>query len=216
MRRMVVAVAWLLLVTPRAASADVITYEFVQTSASLPGLVFDASITIDGTFADLPTINCLTNLFSLLPPPGCHADLTPLLDLEVKIPGSGSAFWLTEFELRVPPPECFTGTISCPAFQYPSWSLSPAALMYLSIFTTWGISFDAIATIAYGADFGTCAGSYFDTNCTATGVWQASTAGAPEPPTVVLFAAFLTALAWRRAYQRRLRAQPVRSREHAP
>ncbi len=186
MRRLLLAAALVCLTTP--AYAVPITYQYVQTGASVPGLVINASLTIDGTFADLPTIVCAPC------PNGSVFDFNPLKALVVTVPFGIIAHTFTLAD--------FTGQIVFPVPSgSPRWTISPTGISYINLFESFSINLTN-GLIHYDADgMGLCG---LTGTCVTSGTFVAT----PEPETLVLLVTGLAAVcvAHRRS---RYRSSPV-------
>lgn len=174
MRRLLLAALFFGLATP--AFAVPITYVFVQTGQSLPGLTMSASLTIDGTIADLPTINCFPCLA------GTVLDFGPL----------------SAFNFHAPPPNTYAATLADLRTQItfpmpvaiPTWSMSPGGISYLDNFRQFRIGFGAAgASLMYVDDLG-LAGCFTSTACVVTGDFVAT----PEPQSLLLLGTGLLVL----------------------
>jgi hypothetical protein len=161
-----------------------ITYQFVQTGASQPGLKIPASLTIDGTFADLPTISC----------PGCAPaafHFQPLVAFTLDLP-TGRTYTLADF-IGAPIP-----------LVVPQWWISPTEIRYFDRFD--GFRIDLVAeSISYSSDtYAPC----FLAPCVVTGAFTAvpdsGPAPVPESSTILLVCTGLAAIhAARRKSSRR-------------
>jgi len=156
--------AFLCVATP--AFAVPITYQFVQTGTTLPGLKIPASLTLDGTFADLPTIACSACSPSAF-------DFSPLLALTIDIP-TGRTYTLADFT-GAPAP-----------LVVPQWRISPAEIRFFDSFDSFRI--DLVAeSISYSSDgYAPC----FLAPCIVTGAFEAVPVSVsepvPEPGTILL------------------------------
>jgi hypothetical protein len=120
----VVAGGTILLSTP-VAFAEPTTYVFEQTFSSVPGFEPDASITVNGTFADLPTI---TNVLGFdVANPGPY-DFGNLLGLRLEYPNPGGLFPTVSYNLGNFIAPIFVGTHG----GVPTWSISPEHIDYVS------------------------------------------------------------------------------------
>jgi len=161
------------------AFAVPITYQFVQSGTSLPGLTIPASLTIDGTFADLPTISCTP-----CSPRGF--EFGPLSALSVNIP-TNITYTLADF----------TGVPLGPSLV-PQWWISPTEIRYFDDFE--GFAIDLVTpSISYSSDsYAPC----FLAPCIVTGTFEAeraiedapSPAAVPEPGTIFLVLTGLVAV----------------------
>ncbi len=174
MRRLLLAAAFSCLALP--ASALPITYQYNQNGQSLPGLAIHAFITIDGTFANLPSLTCAPC------PDGTAINLSPLLGFTFFAP-SGSVFTLADFtdELVFPSPS-----------GHPLWTISPTSISYLNLFESFSINL-LNGLIHYDQDgIGLCGASGV---CVTSGTFAAAPVVAtPEPATIVLLVTGLAAI----------------------
>lgn len=156
-----------------ASSASATTFVFDQTGSTVPGFVVAASITIDGTLADLPTISNINN-------PGPY-DFSPLQALDITLPSPEGHYTLADFTAPT-----YVG-------QFPEWSISPDRIDYLNRTDTTDFTiggFGTASTIGFVSDGPTippdCERS---AQCIATGNWDP--VAAPEPASALLLLAGL-------------------------
>ena len=205
-----VCLSLLLVVTyARSANADSITYQYIQTAGYVvapdqtrtptPNFQVQASLTIDGTFADLPTIfTCSAILFQAPAPlPGC-ADpagiVAPLLAISITSP-----FLITLDTLE--PDAVLTQLPFNPTPQVlyfgPGWRLSPTGFDYFALNDSLLMNF--LTGDVTALSDGPVAGCYVSTpaanqRCAAEGYWAVT----PEPGTMLLVATGGAAAMWRR------------------
>lgn len=151
-----------------AVSASATIFVFDQTGTTVPGFVVDASISIDGTLADLPTIS---NSFN----PGPY-DLSPLSAFSFVTSSSFEGhFTLADIIAPMPYP---TG--------FPRWSISPAEISFFNTTDTSDFmitGFGLGSTIEFESDGSTIpAACHFTHQCIATGNWDP----VAEPASAVL------------------------------
>jgi hypothetical protein len=158
-----------LLVLPVSAWATLFVFE--QESASLPGLSVSASITINGGFSDLPTVNSHSS----------PIDFGNLLALSFVAPGAiAGTYSLSDF---VAPP---------PFHNFPLWSINPTRIDFVDALDSNDfhmMGFGAISQITLNTD-----GPFLCHRtgaCVVTGIWEP----APEPASLALFATGLAAIA---------------------
>jgi len=166
----VTSVALLLGLLLASTPASATVFVFDQMAASIPGLSFNASITINGDFSNLPTLTSHSN----------PINFGSLLAFDISSP-------IGHFALGD-----FTSP-SLPFFDFPDWTISPSGIVFVSSddssdFRITGFGTDSIiggATESGGPCFHTGA-------CVATGTWVPI----PEPPTsfILVSALFLAAL----------------------
>lgn len=180
------------------ASAMPITYDYHPTSLTLAqniasytlaDITLDISITIDGSFSDLPTLS------SQIPGPHDFGDLL------------GFSFVATSFGLHAVPitlasfvPHCFPQP--CDPIT-PGWSVSPDEITFESTNDTIALGFNTdplstVTSLKFDSDGPTIC--FF--HCQFTGYWSAE--AIPEPASIVLFGSGLIGLAMIR--RRRSRA----------
>ncbi len=174
MRRLFLAAAFSCLALP--ASALPITYQYNQNGQSLPGLAIHVFITIDGIFANLPSLTCAPC------PDGTVLNFGHLLGFTLFAP-SGRVFTLANFrdEIVFPSPS-----------GEPLWTISPSQIKYIDVFEAFDINL-ASGLIHYDQDgIGLCGASGV---CVTSGTFAAVVPVAtPEPATVVLFVTGLAAI----------------------
>ena len=158
-----------------AVSASATTFVFDQTGSTVPGFVVSASISIDGTLADLPTIS---NSFN----PGPY-DLSPLSSFSFVTPSSLEGhFTLADIIAPIPYPAGF-----------PRWSISPTEISFFNMTDTSDFfikGFGSVSTIEFESDGPTIPADCMLTgHCIATGSWDP--VAAPEPASAVLLLAGL-------------------------
>ncbi len=174
MRRLILAAAFSCLALP--ASAVPITYQYQQNGQSLPRLAIHTFITIDGTFANLPTITCAPC------PDGTPINLNPLIGFTFFAP-SGRVFTLANFsdEIVFPTPS-----------GEPLWTISPSQIKYIDVFEAFDINL-ASGLIHYDQDgIGLCGASGV---CVTSGTFAPVVPVAtPEPATWMLFLTGLAAI----------------------
>ena len=174
-----------------AAPASGTTFLFEQTMSSVPGFFVSSAITIDGGFADLPTVSNFNN-----PGPYPFGDGFALKDFVIVLTsgGGGRGYTLADFTAQCLAQPCSGGG---PPF-FPQWHISPTRIDFVdkidqSDFIING--FGALSTIGFDTD-----APVFPCNetgrCIATGIW----APIPEPASVMLLIAALigTALGLRK------------------
>lgn len=142
-----------------AISASATTFVFDETGATVPGFVVAASISIDGSLADLPTISNIGN-------PGPY-NFFPLLAFDITLPslaGEGH-YTLANFS----PPQGFPP-------EFPRWSISPSGIDYFNATDTSDFSikgFGALSAIEFESDGPTNpAACEFTGVCIASGHWE--------------------------------------------
>ena len=153
----VVAATWL-------PSADAIavptTYVFQQTSSNVSDFSAVASVIVNGTLADLPTITNVGN-------PGPY-DFESLLGLNFQIPGTDFSIGLNNFIAPTLPG------------GYPDWTISPSSIDFLTARGLVAFRF----TFTPSAAVTTVSGVPCITVCTANGSWVVDV---PEPPSLPVF-----------------------------
>ena len=149
-----------------SANAAPVTYTFNQASSSVPGFDVDAFITINGGFADLPTLN---NTASSGP-----YDFGNLLAFSLSVPGQ--TFTSSDFTAKGVP------------FPFPVWSISPGGIFFVDRFdgSDFMITFGSSGFVSYNTDRGGLCGR--TGACGAVGDWISDV---PEPATLLSFGAGL-------------------------
>jgi PEP-CTERM motif len=168
-----------------AAPAFATLFVFHQTSAIPTGAKVVASISINGSLSDLPTITmeCCT-----IEPPSSPIDFGNLLAFDLQT--VGFEYTLSDFK-----PACFVG----PDCLYGSWSISPTEIDFGDTSDDFHISLSGSpATIIYNSDalLGFCPETGPSYSCEATGTWDP----VPEPATNWVFMTglgLMGLLAWR-------------------
>ena len=160
--------------------AEPITYQFVQTGATLPGLNLHASITLEDPLGGLPTLSCTLSAGQYSPP--CPIDdfgniLALTFDRGASLAGHYSLF---DFHTSNPGPF---------PFAFLSWSISPTLISFnnsIDDFLISGAGTAGPGSIRLRSDVGTCSqGSPGGGDlCIATGEWTP----VPEPPTAIAIA----------------------------
>ncbi len=174
MRRLILAAAFSCFALP--ASALPITYQYQQNGQSVPGLAIHAFITIDGTFADLPTITCAPC------PDGTVLNFGPLIGFTFFAP-SGSVFTLADFRTQI--------TIPFPS-PTPIWTISPTSISYINVFESFSINL-LNGLIHYDVDGITACG--VTGTCVTSGTFvPVVPVATPEPATLVLLVTGLAAV----------------------
>ena len=170
------------------SAAHATTYDFVQTGSNTPypSLIVHASIEIDGTLADLPTIcnqgtshGCGSS--GSLPP----YDFGALQSFSINfgIPYSLSNFTAACTDLN----SCIPGL--------PGWNISPNGIQFIDSRDESDFDIDGFAptsTIVFNSDFlvGACP---LSGQCIVTGIWDP--VPAPEPASILLLVGALAAAA---------------------
>jgi hypothetical protein len=159
-----------------AAPAQARAFVFDETSASVPGLVIDASITMKDShsLADLPTIN---NQFDPAP-----YDFGDLQALEVKVPdlSDQSVYTLADFVA----PCSSGGGISC-ITDFPDWSISPGEIAFINAADAVDFFikfFPTFSTIQFDTD-----GYSNPSDCGRTGACIATDKWIPAPESASIF-----------------------------
>ena len=172
----VVGIAATAFIFPVAAIAVPTTYVFREASSTVPGFEPIASITVNGTLADLPTV---TNVGNAGP-----YDFGNLSALHFQIDAFGHTLSLNNF-------------ITPQAGGFPEWTISPKLIEFL----TPTIAFEF--TLSPGATLTTRGESPCGSLCIATGSWDA--VSVLEPSSLSVFMATLmlagAAFAFRRTKQ---------------
>ncbi|HTV44458.1 MAG TPA: hypothetical protein VMF05_04000 [Stellaceae bacterium] len=135
--------------------ASATTFVFNQTGSTVPGFVVSASISVDGTLADLPSISNLAN--------SGPYDFSPLSALDIILPTLGGDYTLADFTSR--------GAV----LDYPQWSISPSAINFVDQFDAneFNIAFGATSTILFESDAPTEPRECHTTGrCIASGTWD--------------------------------------------
>ncbi len=174
MRRLLLAAAFSCLALP--ASAVPITYQYNQNGQSIPGLAIHAFITIDGTFANLPSLTCAPC------PDGTALNLSPLIGFTFFAP-SGSVFTLADFRTQIVDP------FPSPT---PLWTIGPTNISYINLFESFNINLTN-GLIHYDVDgIGACG---ITGTCVTSGTFAPVVPVAtPEPTTWLLFVTGLAAI----------------------
>ena len=178
--------------------ASATTFAFIQTGATdisgnpVPGFTVNASITINGTLADLPTI-CNQGWGSGGCGPGGGDpppyNFAPLQDLKISWSGGGKAD-LSEFTAA-----CIVATPLCNDVGYPAWHISPNEIAFTDFTDSFFFDikgFGTASSILVMADGDIEPGICFltMTHCTGIGDWVS----VPEPPTIWLVLAVMAML----------------------
>ena len=146
------------------------TFVFEETSSSVPGFVVSSSITVNNTFADLPTV---TNVNNNGPYP--FGDDFPLQAFSITVPGGKGTYTLLDFTPEIPAIGFF-----------PQWSISPHGIRFIDLFDENEFvitGFGAVSTIGFESDGPTFPSDcMFTGRCIATGQWVA----VPEPASAML------------------------------
>jgi PEP-CTERM motif len=162
----VAAVVCCLVTTPVFAT----TFVFDETSSSVPGFVVSSFITVNNTFADLPTV---TNVNNNGPYP--FGDGFPLQAFSITVPGGQGTYTLSDF------------TPENPISGFPQWSVSPNGILFFDKSDTSDFiinGFGPISTIEFDSDGPTFPPDcMFTGRCIATGQWLAVV---PEPASATL------------------------------
>lgn len=138
------------------------TYDFVLSTSSIADFLPSASITINGTFADLPTLSSTASL---------TYDFGALSAFSLTWPTS-SGYSLADFTCPK-----FVGT--CSIFgDYPRWNISPSGISFINKDDSqdFGINFASSATLYANQDNGLC---FMTGLCSASGHWV------EDPPALV-------------------------------
>lgn len=163
-------------------------FTFSQSSSSFPGLQVQASIDVNGTFADLPTIS------SSLPNPSFGTLLSFSLDQNVF--GNPTAFTLSNFI-----------TPGSGVGDYNNWSISPSAIFFSGgLFDGDSFSITGLAatttTIHLDSDDPFNSECFPTGACYVTGTWDSAQIAVPEPASLSLLLLPLVMLlgltCWRR------------------
>ena len=150
------------------------TFVFQTSSVSVPGFDPTATITINGTFADLPT---LANDNQRNPIPGPF-NFGNLLGLSFEYPNPGVPFLPIEhFNLND-----FTEARFVGSHELPLWSISPNRITFLNYEN--GFVFDLSGSTILAADDQSGIICSQSGGCVAQGSWAA----VPEPSTISLLA----------------------------
>ncbi len=195
-RFLVVIVLSLLAVHPAVATAEPITYQYVQTGGfdgffgigtpvPLPTFHVSATITIDGTFADLPSLGCRMfpdNAFACPEP-----DFGKLLDFDLRFFDLPTGYDLSTFS---------TFQFGFPLQDFPQWSITPTRIYFNNSGLDWNVLLTS-GVITHGSDGFTPLPECSVSQCYATGYWTP----VPEPSTLLLLGSGAGALAHR--YRRR-------------
>ena len=194
-----IAAAAIALCSLWAAAASATTFVYKETGSSVPGLLISASITIDGGFSNLPTID------NTYPPPPAGYDFGALTAFSITVPvgGDQATYTLADFTAQC--------DFSCPIAAFPQWSISPGGIGFInSIDRTdfYIIGFDPVSQIEFESDAPTQPPDCEQTAvCIATGVWAA----VPEASSAALLLTALLGLAPPTASARRRRRRAGRS-----
>lgn len=152
------------------AHATLLVYE--QTSASVPGLSIDASITVVGGLSDLPTLNQFST----------PIDFGNLLAFDLEAP-DGVTYTLANF-------------VAPSGFGFPLWSISPAGISFNNSASDFIIAF-ATGTIRFETDAPSNPRDCMTTGqCVTTGHWAAI--AEPAGAGLVLVGLFALGVWWRR------------------
>jgi hypothetical protein len=168
-----------------AISASATTFVFDETGSTVPGFVVAASISIDGSPADLPMISNIGN-------PGPY-NFSPVLAFDITLPAvvDQGQYSLANFTAEGIPP-----------FDFPRWTISPAGVTYYNATDTSEFvitGFGALSTIAFESDGPTnppnceVAGA-----CVASGHWDPVATAEPAGATLLLAGALGAVAALRR------------------
>ena len=165
--------SWLL-VSPALATV----FAFQQISASVPELFIDATISINGDFSDLPTIDSNSN----------PIDFGNLLAFDIITPVGH--FTLSDFQ-----PACGVPIGCIPGF--PNWSISPTGIDFIdaaaaSDFFIHGFGFGSTINVDTDNPFVSPPECFSSGVCAVTGNWIAATI--PEPSSITLLVMGLAAL----------------------
>jgi hypothetical protein len=148
------------------------TFVFDETSSSVPGFVVSSFITVNNTFADLPTVSNVNNNG-----PYPFGDDYPLQAFSITVPGGKGTYTLLDFTPEIPPPV---------GMGFPQWSISPNGISFIDLFDENEFvitGFGAVSTIAFESDGPTVPSDcMFTGRCIATGYWEA----VPEPASATL------------------------------
>jgi hypothetical protein len=161
-----------LFLAPAPASAALYVFEQEGPSSHPDDVSFSASISVDGSLADLPTI---WNNQPLTPP----LDFGKLLAFFFSV---GETAGLDNYDTTLANFTLLEGGESLPL-----WSISPLGIMFTEIDYDFLIDgFGPASTIEFSSDGGPC----FLERCSATGRWVAAV-DVPEPLTIWMLAAGL-------------------------
>jgi len=162
--------------TAATVQAEPITYQFVQTGATVPGLNLHASITLEDPLGSVPTLSC-TLAFGQYSPPCPIEDFGNILALTFDR-GTSAASHYSLFDFHTSNPGPFP-------FPFLSWSISPTLIHLnnsLDEFFIYGAGTAGPGSIRLNSDLGACSTGVPPTDlCIATGEWTP----VPEPATAV-------------------------------
>jgi len=167
------------------ANAALITYNYVQTGASLASLRIGASLTVNGTLADLPTISspfCPPSPTICLPP-----DFGNLVTFTFNSPGTIKPIYTLSDFIGIP----FGARL-------PDWRISPSRIAFTNDFDSFDINLTSGA-ISYNTDgLSNPPGCNVSGACTTSGVFTPTSVPVPEPSTLLLVGTAIGGLIARR------------------
>lgn len=151
-------------ISPDSAFATPTTYAYKQASSTFPSFHVTGTLSIDGTFSDLPTVDNLSN-------PGPY-NFGNLLGLSLSM--DGRSYSLADYT-------------SSNVLGFPLWSISPSEIRFIDAAdsTDYLLQFFGSDQISFNADFSFSGNCSITGACKAFGTWVAVTA--PEPITVAIF-----------------------------